>query len=59
MQHKTKNHFEVEDIYQYIIDISSISIAVVNGLLTYIIDVQVIEQEEGSLKRIIPKSNNS
>ena len=52
---KINKHFDnTEDNYQHIIDISTIQVAVVQGLLTYIVKMPILEAEEGTIKHVIP-----
>ena len=52
---KQMYHFDnTEDNYQHIIDISTIQVAVVQGLLTYIVKMPILEAEEGTIKHVIP-----
>lgn len=54
-KHRIRYHFDnTEDNYQHIIDISSIQVAIIQGLLTYVIKMPVLEQEEGIIKHVIP-----
>ena len=54
-RHRTRYHFDnEEENYQHIIDISQVSVAVIKGLFTYVIEIPVLEKEEGSLQKIIP-----
>ena len=53
--HRTRYHFNnEEENCQHIIDISQVSVAVIKGLFTYVIEIAVLEKEEGSLQKIIP-----
>lgn len=53
--HRTRHHFDNDESnYQHLIDISKLTVAVVQGLFTYILDIPVLEKEEGLLKHIIP-----
>lgn len=48
-------HFDnSDDNYQHIIDISKTNIAIVWGLLTYVVKVPILEKEEGRLRHLIP-----
>jgi hypothetical protein len=52
---RTRYHFDnSEDNYQHILDISQTNIAIVRGLLTYIVKIPILEKEEGKLKHLIP-----
>ena len=54
---RTRYHFNAaESNYQYIIDISQLSVAIIKGLFTYIVSIPIIEKEEGQIQRIIPIS---
>ena len=54
IKQRTRYHFDAEEkSYHNIIDICRLSVAVVKGLLTYILDIPIIEQEEGLVQRII------
>ena len=52
---RTRFHFNNDESnYQHIIDISQLSVALIKGLFTYILEITIIEQEEGQVQRIIP-----
>ena len=52
---RTRYHFDAEeDNYQHIIDISVLSVAAFKGLFTYVLEMLVIEKDEGTLEHIIP-----
>ena len=52
---RTRFHFDKDESnYQHIIDISQLSVAMINGLFTYILEIPIIEKEEGQIERIIP-----
>ena len=53
--HRTRYNFDnEEENYQHIIDRRQVSVAVIKGLLTYVIEFPVLEKEEGSLQKITP-----
>ena len=43
-----------EENHQHLLDISEITVAVIKGLFTYVVQIPVLEKEEGSLQHIIP-----
>ena len=52
---RQRYHFEnTEDNYQNIVDISTIQIAVIQRLLTYIVKIPILGAKEGTIKHIIP-----
>ena len=52
---RTRYHFDTEESnYQHIIGISQLSVAIVKGLFTYILKIPILEQEEGTIKHILP-----
>ena len=54
-KHRTRHHFNNDESnYQHLIDISKLTVAVVQGLFTYVLDIPVLEKEEGLLKHITP-----
>ena len=54
-KHRTHHHFDNDESnYQHLIDIIKLTVAVVQGLFTYILDIPVLESEEGLLKHVTP-----
>ena len=52
-KHRSRHHFDTHEInYQHIVEIIQLSVAVIGGLLSYILRIPIIENEE--MKRIIP-----
>ena len=52
---RTRYHLDAEkDNYQHIIDISILLVAVIKGLFTYVLEIPVIEKDEGTMDHIIP-----
>ena len=54
-KHRIRYHFDADETsYQHIIGISQLSVAILKGLFTYVVKIPIIEQEEGTIKHIIP-----
>ena len=56
-EEKRRTHFrfnEDESNYRHIIDISHLSVTIIGTLFSYILEIPIIEKEEGQIKRIIP-----
>ena len=52
---RTRYHFDnSEDNYQHIIDISTLSVAVIGALFTYILEIPILEKEVGTLLHLNP-----
>ena len=52
--YRMKYHFDnTEDNYQHIISISTIQVAIIRQLLTYIVKIPILEQEEGVTKHVV------
>ena len=43
-----------EDNFQNIIDISTLSVVIIGGLFTYILEIPILDKEEGTLLHLIP-----
>lgn len=53
--HRTRYHLDNdEENYQHLLDISEIKVAIIKGLFTYVIQIPILENAEGSLQHIIP-----
>ena len=49
-----KYHFDnIEDNYQHTIRISTIQVAIIQQLFTYIVKIPILEQEEGVTKHVV------
>ena len=43
--HRTRYHFDnAEETYQHLLDISEITVAVIKGLFTYVVQIPVLEK---------------
>ena len=52
---RTRFHFDKDESnYQHIIDISQLSVTIIKRFFSYILEIPIIEKEEGQIKRIIP-----
>lgn len=52
-EHGTRYHFDnTADNYQHIIDSSNVQVAIIQELFTYIVEIPVVEIDEGITERI-------